>query len=652
MIVPRTTARRVTKAQKGNGRSAGADRPSVRWSVGAGRLPGAEGSVAEAAGADLDAVPAVDLGGKRDAAGEGGAVDAEGPAGHVALLRATEVGRGLVAGRGGGDRARREALRGLDGVGAERGAGVGARRRRRAALAGGVAGVDGRLDVELLAGQAGVAVIDLHDRALGGAGAADVHAAAGAGGGHVEAAVHRDGGDVPALRCAAAAGGEHDAGAVGAGSGVEALARVAHRRDGPAAAVRGHDEDRGGEAGRLAPLLDGRGSAVHDHRVPRGDVGRERVLVAGVEHRGVAVVAPNGDAVGPGDGPHPVGVLHLLVAVGAALGGVGVGARRAAATDPLAEVADVDGGVGVHRALAGRAGAEGVGVGGAALVGAESAGDDAGRAGREASAVTVVRRRAVDRWLTDVGERSGVHDVAEERPFLHREVHPIDAPADCAVVRVEPERDVDAGGVDVGHHAGREPLHALGAVGDAAVLPGRAEADAAGEGVVVAILVRLDQRVVGGEGALDEVGDRLAAARVRHEAVDGAEAVDGRQPVDGAEAVDGRQPVDGAEAVDGRQPVDGAEAVDRGESELVAPRLDVTGLLSATDQADDGPERDADLDGPFPQLFHLDIPLEAAQPTARVPLALRRPIARGLRLFTRCRSDTQLSKAVIKPTFI
>ena len=44
------------------------------------------------------------------------------------------------------------------------------------------------------------------------------------------------------------------------------------------------------------------------------------------------------------------------------------------------------------------------------------------------------------------------------------------------------------------------------------------------------------------------------------------------------------------------------------EPQVVAPRLDVAGLLSATDQADDGSERDTDLDGPFPQLSHLDIP--------------------------------------------
>src|SRR6185312_1762434 len=181
---------------------------------------------------------------------------------------------------------------------------------------------------------------------------------------------------------------------------------------------------------------------------------------------------------------------------------------------------------------------------------------------------------------------------------------------------------------------------AAGVFVDAVVLPGGAEPKAAGEGVVVSALVGLDQRVVGGEGAPDQVGDRLAAPRRGH------------QPVDGAEAIDGRQPVDGAEAIDGRQPVDGAEAVDRGEAQVMAPRLDVAGLLAATDQADDGPERDADLDGPFPQLSHLDSPLEAARPTARVPLALRRPIARGLPLFTRCRSDTVTDKAVIEPTII
>ena len=148
---------------------------------------------------------------------------------------------------------------------------------------------------------------------------------------------------------------------------------------------------------------------------------------------------------------------------------------------------------------------------------------------------------------------AGVDDVAEERPLLHREVGSIGAPADGACRSSPARADVNAGRIDVGHDAGGETLHALGRCGDAAVLPGGAEADAAGEGVVAAVLVGLDQRVVSGERALDQVGDRLAAGRRGHEAVDG------RQPVDGAEPVDGRQPVDGAEPVDGRQPVDGAE---------------------------------------------------------------------------------------------
>ena len=63
-------------------------------------------------------------------------------------------------------------------------------------------------------------------------------------------------------------------------------------------------------------------------------------------------------------------------------------------------------------------------------------------------------------------------------------------------------------------------------VGDAAVLPGGAEADAAGERVVVAVLVGLDEGVVGGEGALDQVGDRLATRGGGHEAVRRRESVD------------------------------------------------------------------------------------------------------------------------------
>ena len=120
-------------------------------------------------------------------------------------------------------------------------------------------------------------------------------------------------------------------------------------------------------------------------------------------------------------------------------------------------------------------------------------------------------------------------------------------------------------------------------------------------------------------------------------------------PLYPAEAVDGRQPVDGAEAVDGRQPVDRAEAVDRGETQVVAPRLDVAGLLTATDQADDGSDRDADLDRPLSQRSHLDSPL-------RRPGRLR--VSRWLcvaRLLGVCRcsqgaSSAVQEKAVIGPT--
>ena len=286
---------------------------------------------------------------------------------------------------------------------------------------------------------------------------------------------------------------------------IQAFCGVAGRRERPARAVRRHVEDRGGVAIGLVPLLDGRGAAVHDHRVARRDVGREGVLVAGVEHRRVAVVAPHGDAVLP---DAAVRGGERLVAVGAAGGGVRARAGGAAATHAVAELSD---GVGV--VLAEGAVAERVHVRGAGLTGAEAAGDDARGARGEAGAVAVVGDRGRDGGLAEVGQRAGVEDVAEERPLLHRVVDAIDAPTDGGVVRVEPERDVDAGGVDVGHDAGGDALHALGAGRDAAVLPGRAEADAAGEGVVVAVLVCLDERVVGREGALDQVGDRLAAGR-------------------------------------------------------------------------------------------------------------------------------------------
>ena len=166
-------------------------------------------------------------------------------------------------------------------------------------LVGGAARDDGRLDVELLAGRARGAGVDLHDGPGCGVAAADVHAETGAGRGDVEAAVHRVGGDVPVLRGAAVAGVEHQPGAGGAGARVEALRRVVHRRDGPAGAAGRHHEDRGGQTGRRVPLLNRRGAAVHDHRAAAGEHRRQRVLVAGVEHRRVVVVAPDGDAVLP-----------------------------------------------------------------------------------------------------------------------------------------------------------------------------------------------------------------------------------------------------------------------------------------------------------------------------------------------------------------
>src|SRR5262249_45998598 len=241
--------------------------------------------------------------------------------------------------------------------------------------------------------------------------------------GQAEAAVLRVGGDVPVLRSGAVAGGDDDAGAVGGGARVEALPGAVHRRDRPGAAAGGEVEVRGGDARRLVPLLNRRGARVDDHRAARDQRG-QHVLIAGVELRRVAVVAPDRDGVVPGHGGVAVGVLHLLVPVGAAVGRVRVRARRAAAADAVAEVADVDGRLAHHRALAGGAVAEGVGVGHAALVGAEAAGDDAVRARGEAGAVTVVGDRAVDLGLADIAQGARVDDVTEERPLLHRVVRP------------------------------------------------------------------------------------------------------------------------------------------------------------------------------------------------------------------------------------
>ena len=89
-----------------------------------------------------------------------------------------------------------------------------------------------------------------------------------------------------------------------------------------------------------------------------------------------------------------------------------------------------------------------------------------------------------------------------------------------------------------------------------------------------------------------------------------------------------------------------------GQPKSWRPRLDIPGLLAATDQADDGPQRDTDLDGPFPKLSHLDTPLEAARPTTRVPLALRRPIARGLPFVHKVSVRHSQDKAVTRPTLL
>src|SRR6185437_14999009 len=144
---------------------------------------------------------------------------------------------------------------------------------------------------------------------------------------------------------------------------------------------------------------------------------------------------------------------------------------------------------------------------------------------------------------------------------LHRLVYAIDAPADGGIFRVEPDGDVDARRVDMRHHAGGDRLHALTAARDAARLPGGAEAEADREGVVVTVLVGLDERIIGRQGALDEVGDSLATHRGRHEAARRRQAVAGDEAVAGGEAVAGDEAVAGGEAVAGDEAVARHEAV-------------------------------------------------------------------------------------------
>src|SRR6185503_16939484 len=131
-----------------------------------------------------------------------------------------------------------------------------------------------------------------------------------------------------------------------------------------------------------------------------------------------------------------------------------------------AELSDVAGDV-----LTEGAHTERVLVGRAHLVRAEATRDDARGARGEARTVAVVGDGRGDAGLADRGEGTGVDDVPEERPFLHRIVDPIDAPADGGVVGVEPDGDVNAGRVDVRHQAGRDALDALGVAVAPAVLP-------------------------------------------------------------------------------------------------------------------------------------------------------------------------------------
>src|SRR5206468_3037706 len=103
--------------------------------------------------------------------------------------------------------------------------------------------------------------------------------------------------------------------------------------------------------------------------------------------------------------------------------------------------------------------AEHVAVGRAVLVGADAAGDD-----------VLVEPRAIAVVGVDVADGVGAEDVPEERPLLIR-VGGVLSPADAAGLADDADRDVHARRVDVGEHAGRHPVLAGLAGGDARGLP-------------------------------------------------------------------------------------------------------------------------------------------------------------------------------------
>ncbi len=183
----------------------------------------------------------------------------------------------------------------------------------------------------------------------------------------------------------------------------------------------------------------------------------------------------------------------------------------------------------------------------------------AGLEGAQASRDRVVGRgRGVAVVRADDARRIGVEDVAVERPLARRVPGRL-APADGGVGADQPQRDVRARRVDVRQHAGRDRLLAVGVAG--AVLVLRRQADAAREGVVVVVLIRLDQGVAGGQRAAHQVGDGLAAVGGGHQPVVGGQAVVRGEAVEDVEAVVGIEAVVRREAVDARQSVHGAEGV-------------------------------------------------------------------------------------------
>src|SRR6185436_14768101 len=80
------------------------------------------------------------------------------------------------------------------------------------------------------------------------------------------------------------------------------------------------------------------------------------------------------------------------------------------------------------------------------------------RAVGEPGALAVVRDGPVDAGHAHLRQAPGLDDVAEERTFLLRVVHQVEPPADLRGLRDQPDRDVHAGRVHVGHQAGRHKV--------------------------------------------------------------------------------------------------------------------------------------------------------------------------------------------------